>query len=234
MLVVPDVHGREFWRKPIEDYPEEEVIFLGDYLDPYPEEGISPEDAIQVFMDILLLPIKYPKREITYLLGNHDLAYLNPIHKQSAPRHDWENEKEIINLFRGIGMDSWNVATIKGKYIFSHAGIHSGWISRHPELGRDIYEVTKTLQEKLWSPDVMTALSEYSGFRGGWEYNIGSPVWSDVREWVNWEPDEIQDYIQIFGHTQLNDGVIIDIRKDWKCIDCKHVIRIDQQKLEIL
>ena len=235
MLVVPDVHGREFWRKPLEDYPEEEVIFLGDYLDPYPEEGITPEDSLTVFQDILQLPILYPERKITYLLGNHDLMYLNNIHRRSACRHDWENEKKIQDLYRSIGLETWDVVAVRENFIFSHAGLHSSWIERHTELGKDIWEVIETLKTKLWSPEVMEALSEISGFRGGWDIIIGSPVWSDVREWINWESSETQGYIQIFGHTQLKDGVIIDIREDWKCIDCKHVIRItENSKLEIL
>ena len=36
VLVVPDVHGRLFWKEPVERYLEEvdRVVFLGDYLDP--------------------------------------------------------------------------------------------------------------------------------------------------------------------------------------------------------
>lgn len=38
-LIIPDVHGRTFWKKSVYDYlenhPEVKIIFLGDYLDPY-------------------------------------------------------------------------------------------------------------------------------------------------------------------------------------------------------
>ncbi len=43
ILVVPDVHGRKFWETAL-DYPGE-IIFLGDYTDPYPREGITMADA---------------------------------------------------------------------------------------------------------------------------------------------------------------------------------------------
>ena len=41
LVIIPDVHGRPFWREAVRLRPEEEFIFLGDYLDPYPDEGIT-------------------------------------------------------------------------------------------------------------------------------------------------------------------------------------------------
>ena len=39
MIVIPDVHGRLFWKEAIAAAKEDEkVIFLGDYLDPYLHE----------------------------------------------------------------------------------------------------------------------------------------------------------------------------------------------------
>ena len=38
IIIIPDVHGRTFWREAIEKYRNKEntqIIFLGDYLDPY-------------------------------------------------------------------------------------------------------------------------------------------------------------------------------------------------------
>ena len=34
LIIIPDIHGRPFWRRAVEEYPGEEFIFLGDYLDP--------------------------------------------------------------------------------------------------------------------------------------------------------------------------------------------------------
>ena len=40
ILCIPDIHCRKFWRKAINEYKNsvDKVIFLGDYIDPYPEE----------------------------------------------------------------------------------------------------------------------------------------------------------------------------------------------------
>ena len=39
-IVIPDVHGRDFWRSAVRGREEEKIIFLGDYVDPYSWEGI--------------------------------------------------------------------------------------------------------------------------------------------------------------------------------------------------
>lgn len=36
ILIVPDIHGRKFWKEPCSNVDKyEKIIFLGDYLDPY-------------------------------------------------------------------------------------------------------------------------------------------------------------------------------------------------------
>ena len=40
LIIIPDIHGRTFWKEAIQKYPNSKTIFLGDYLDPYPHEGI--------------------------------------------------------------------------------------------------------------------------------------------------------------------------------------------------
>ena len=57
ILVVPDIHGESFWKEPILKYIEQvdRIIFLGDYLDPYPEEGkeYPPQGLFDNLMDII-------------------------------------------------------------------------------------------------------------------------------------------------------------------------------------
>lgn len=240
MLIVPDVHGRVFWKEPLSKYPDEEVVFLGDYLDPYPDEGISPGEALYVFKEILDLKRKNPEK-ITLLLGNHDLMYLDPVHKRNCCRHDWEHDSEISNLFKEALKEDpafFILAKEYEGYVFSHSGIHPSWIEYgHPEFkGETIQETIEKLNSTLWEPSTLKALDDISWYRGGWGCDIGSPVWSDVREWYgerNYKDIE-NGYIQIFGHTQLLEGKSIE-GKTYKCIDCKRVSRIDSNnKFSIL
>ena len=46
IIVIPDIHGRQFWRRAVELYPDADTIFLGDYHDPYPAEGITNEESL--------------------------------------------------------------------------------------------------------------------------------------------------------------------------------------------
>ena len=44
MIIIADVHGRDFWKAPVYEYQgKEHIIFLGDYLDPYDYESIPQE-----------------------------------------------------------------------------------------------------------------------------------------------------------------------------------------------
>lgn len=73
-LLIPDIHGRTFWRDAIENTSWSHVVFLGDYTDPYPYEGISPEEAHNNFIDILHYTVDH-RDQTTLLLGNHDMHY---------------------------------------------------------------------------------------------------------------------------------------------------------------
>ena len=53
-IVVPDVHGRDFWIEPCQHIEEfDKVIFLGDYHDPYTFQ-VSEDTSRHRFRDILL------------------------------------------------------------------------------------------------------------------------------------------------------------------------------------
>ena len=52
ILILPDIHGRTFWKDAVEHEQFATIIFLGDYLDPYPSEGINDEQALATFKEI--------------------------------------------------------------------------------------------------------------------------------------------------------------------------------------
>ena len=51
LLVIPDVHGRTFWKEATEEYKDkvDKIIFLGDYLDRYENEDISRKQEKENF-----------------------------------------------------------------------------------------------------------------------------------------------------------------------------------------
>ena len=93
IIIIPDVHGRNFWRTAAGLVKKHHLVFLGDYLDPYPGEGISSYTAYEELEEIVILKEKYPGN-VTLLLGNHDLHYLAP--KPGGCRFDWSRNSRIL------------------------------------------------------------------------------------------------------------------------------------------
>lgn len=217
ILIVPDVHGRKFWRKAPETINSvDKVVFLGDYLDPYPWEGISRRDAISEFKDIIEFKRSNPDKVIL-LLGNHDCAYCFDF--GSASRYDYENEFEIKSLFKE-NMDIFRLYYKEDRYLFSHAGITNDWLKTYlPEYDAERFTTltTKELIPFLW---------KVSFHRGGYD-NTGSIVWSDVRE-----GDRESTFYQIFGHTQLKKDPIID--NTYACLDVRKCFLLDTEEGTIL
>lgn len=217
ILIVPDVHGRTFWRKAKEKISEvDKVVFLGDYLDPYPWEDISRRDAIDEFEKIIEFKREYPDK-VALLLGNHDCAYC--FNFGSASRYDYENEFEIKSLFES-NIDLFRLYHKDGKYLFSHAGVTNYWLNTYlPEY--DIERFTT-----LTTRELIPFLWKISFFRGGDDLT-GSIVWSDVRE-----EDREPTLYQIFGHTQLEKDPIIE--EKYACLDVRMCFLLDTETGQIL
>lgn len=77
-----------------------DVVFLGDYVDPYPQEGITDEQAIMGFREIIYFA--KGRDNVHLLLGNHDLQYFKEdfICEWDYCRYCREYEDEIKTLFR--------------------------------------------------------------------------------------------------------------------------------------
>ena len=78
ILIIPDVHGRDFWKDPVYESLNDEnihIVFLGDFTDAYSAEWDLGFDYLQHTIDnlkeIIEIKKRYPDR-INLLLGNHD------------------------------------------------------------------------------------------------------------------------------------------------------------------
>lgn len=79
MIIIPDIHGRTFWKYAVKGRETEEIVFLGDYVDPYTElEGIEPSKGLVALKEVIEFKKHHPEN-VTLLLGNHDLCYNFPI-----------------------------------------------------------------------------------------------------------------------------------------------------------
>lgn len=223
ILIVPDVHGRTFWHKAEELIDEvDQVVFLGDYLDPYPHEGISFDDAIVEFTLILLFKEKYPDKVIL-LLGNHDMHYIVK-EFMDCSRLNKSKRKELYDLYNEY-IDCFNlVHFIEDKYLFSHAGLYEAWMDKY-NLSIDELKDHKTFLKERWR-----TLEDCNWRRGGYDL-AGSCVWADIRESI------VQDSLilhvrQIVGHTQLDQKPYIT--DNIACLDVRRCFILDTSTDEII
>ena len=133
-IVIPDVHGRDFWRSAVRGREEEKIIFLGDYVDPYSWEGITPHVAFLELQDIIEFKKAHPDN-VVLLLGNHDLGYLD--REICDCRRDELRAGRLRELFEKE-LDLFDIVNVEGdetgKALFSHAGIAERWVKGREDI----------------------------------------------------------------------------------------------------
>ena len=229
MIIIPDVHGRTFWRKAVKEYMgDEPILFLGDYLDPYAYEEITPADAFEVFHEIMDIKKSNPEA-VTLLLGNHDLHYLNSV--MEGGRLDYTRKNQII-MDITCNASFFQIAasaTIGSKkYLFTHAGVKGGWLQKHKEeLGNPTSGDLADCLNSLWldidrRPLLLEMLADVPYSRWGSSL-YGSPVWNDADD-IDDTQEEVPGYVQVFGHTQQASKPVIG--QHFMCLDVRCAFRL--------
>lgn len=211
VLVIPDVHGRDFWQEPCTKW-DGQIIFLGDYHDPYPWQVSTKESLVN--LKNLVDFYNSNKDRCIFLLGNHDYSYIGSM---ITCRYDVQYTKEVTELLRQLPI---KLIHIQNNIIFSHAGVTQDWL-RYNNIGID------DLLQFHWD-DVR--LNQVSSFRGGYN-KYSSPTWCDVREYDS--SDKLNGYYQIFGHTQLELEPIIT--KEFACLDVRKgfIVNTDNNTIKL-
>ena len=127
-IVIPDLHGRRFWRRAVEGHEDDRIVFLGDYLDPYRWEEITPGDSTRELKAVIEFRKAHPDN-VVLLLGNHDLGYLDPsvcecrrdIFGAERNRRILEDNLDLFDLVHETSVDGRAV-------LFTHAGIRQDWV----------------------------------------------------------------------------------------------------------
>lgn len=225
MIIIPDIHGRAFWKKAVEAKEDEKIIFLGDYTDPYPHEGIEPREGLRSLREVIEFK-KFHSDNVVLLLGNHDLSYISNYLPKC--RHDYENHDEIKRLISDNLelFDILHEETIgDSSVMFSHAGLLSDWLEENEMIFGKINKggEVKHLNRMFHEGNIYKALGNVSWYRGGYQ-TTGSCVWADVEEFVDAKPHYLPGYYQVFGHSQLLKPMITEY---FACIDCHTAFNLD-------
>jgi predicted phosphodiesterase len=196
IIAIGDVHGRDTWKE-IEDRKVDQIIFIGDYVDPH--RPIPDFEVIRNLEEIIAFKKDKPE-SVTLLLGNHDAQYLHyPLYPCSGHRADLQ---ETFGSLLLDNADLFQIAWQHGRYLFTHAGISQGWYDRHlttlNELqGNSLAETLNTVHSSAYR-DI---LFEVGPSRGGW-HPYGGPVWADQSET---RQGYLADYHQVVGHSRVRD-----------------------------
>lgn len=173
----------------------ERLFFIGDYFNRY---GCYDNKKLY------LATIKRLNRlredyQCTFLVGNHDVAYiLNRKYRKHYHVHSTYVKEACHEFFNSIRKNEGLYGYVLfGSFLFSHAGIKN-------DFGKSVYKelslITKANEDLLEK-----ALEDYSSVL------LGRPL-----EWQN----PFDDVTQVIGHTPVEDVVFIDQENGTQIICC--------------
>lgn len=223
MIIVSDVHSRLFWKNMIpffESHPEEHVIFMGDYVDPYSFDNVPEKEIIPRFKEVIDFARQYKDR-VTLLIGNH-CDYLD-FTRFGGYRYCHSIASELEKLYRD-NRDLFSRSYIAYDTLFTHAGVVTGWLAQYKNRCEkfDINSV------KDWIDNCsIDQYYEIGRDRGG-SAPYGSCCWCDIS---TFQFAHKPDFKQILSHTQLNhDGAMIH-EDNWWMVDSRCCFYYDGEKV---
>ena len=225
ILVVPDVHGRTFWKEPVNKYFDQvdRIVFLGDYLDPYRDEGEehTPESVYDNLMEIIQLKLDY-KEKVILLKGNHDQHYSSRRFYDLArgsrcDKLNWDKYHKVFNQNRDLFQLAYLENVKDTPYVFTHAGLTVYWLNKVNSkvwrlsdrdisiANQDIIDRINQLDSYDAGQDMLSIVGKgRSLFRGE---KTGSVLWADIEEHpIATAPKAygLDRAFQVFGHTRLH------------------------------
>ena len=243
ILVIPDIHGRRFWREPVHRMIDDvdRVVFLGDYLDPYPDEGVvySPEELRQNLTEIVALKQEQPEK-VVLLKGNHDQHYASEKFRETGcgtrfdrlrcrDYHKFFNDHAA--LFKLVHKERVGEQT----YVFSHAGITMYWLHKVNSMvwhladnklslsDDEVIERINALDDCGIGQEMLAVVGRSRSFLGE---KTGSVLWADIDEHSiphSHNAYGLNEVFQVFGHTRL-DGSMMDM------IEYDNLAMVDSQR----
>ena len=227
ILVIPDVHGRIFWKEPVQKYIDQvnKVVFLGDYLDPYEDEDGIAEDIFENLLEIIELKRSHP-RNVVLLKGNHDEHYSSTTFMDMAAgsrmdRLNWNKYHKCFDIYHKL-FNIAHLAEINGQpYLFTHAGVTTYWLNKvnarvwhlpdnevslaDPKIVRRL----NALDNNERGEELLSVIGKYRSFFHG--EKTGSVLWADVNEHPVCDAPKaygLDKVFQVFGHTNIDFNMI--------------------------
>lgn len=203
-IAIGDIHGRTNWKDIVnaEENKGCHFVFLGDYFDPY--DDIRPYNLFDNMLDIIFFKKKH-MNDVTLLLGNHDMHYIDETFCKGT-RYD-DTIAHLISALFSDYRELFQYAYQEGNTIYTHAGISNAWW-QHDFLplvdksslkyNNGILDIAALLNNA--TPAQLQAMFQISYWRGGDNEN-GGIFWADKNETFG---NPLKGYYQVVGHTQVH------------------------------
>jgi len=206
ILIIPDIHQCIKFADTVLKKADEvdHIVFLGDYFDCFETPDGKNYVGIPSMCEWLVDTKKKLGDKATWLIGNHDLAYLANWGKRGRDTFyscsGWEGIKSL-QMAESMSRDvlvSLELCVEANGYILSHAGFQLEHFNKtesvidginrlYQEWEEDKVEFPRTAYHWIWGVGYC---------RGGFS-SIGSPIWCDF----NAEFIPMGEVNQIVGHT---------------------------------
>lgn len=197
IVTVPDLHGKDTWKK-LEVDSFDKLVFLGDYIDSKGKIGLQEELAN--LQAIIELKKRWPDK-VVLLLGNHDIQYLYfPKYLSSSINYD--GQPDFTSLFVQNSV-LFQAAYQVENHVWTHAGLSKAWLRHYypimkPFIEHDILSELAHVLNKMQAQH-MEILATCSMIRGGMSA-YGGIFWADMSETHD---DHLQGIHQYVGHTKV-------------------------------
>lgn len=212
ILTIPDLHGKTVWKNAFNpNYYK--IVFLGDYVDALPP--ITDTDILDNLHNIIDLKKTYPDLVIL-LWGNHEQQYLfKPnVYPDSGFRPSMFS---VLHKLLNVNKDLFQYAFQYQNYLWTHAGIHSGWWNyrfntHHVKFDNIADTLNNEFNKKTLAitESKIETLFDCGRDRDGHNM-VGGPLWVDRRTlWLN----GISGYHQIVGHSNVSKIMSCPISKN--------------------
>lgn len=200
-LFVGDVHNKKFIfddvKKLDTKYNFDRIIFLGDYVDDWNTDNHNSLEILNIVFSLK----DSDRAKYTFLLGNHELSYLDPLYKCSGHRYNLEDvmKNQLIEHINDFDLFT-SVLCGENNYICTHAGLNNGFINKFLDGENFISKLELMNKNKLNYLDI---ISKCSYLRGGID-EFSSFLWCDLREHEYFRLQQQYAPYQIVGHTPVN------------------------------
>jgi predicted phosphodiesterase len=194
IVAIGDTHGRDTWKKIVDkEMDADKIVFMGDYFDS--KDNINAEIQKLNFKEICEIKQLYPEKFIL-LFGNHDFHYIRGIREQYSGFQEWQMTDIGELVHNAIDKNIVQMCYMNGNFMFTHAGVTKTWCENNGiDLSQDIEEAINL--KFYFNP----AAFKFKAGKNASQYGddvTQSPIWVRPSSLLE---DQINDYIQIVGHT---------------------------------